>query len=275
MTRASYDVHLLLPTTATDPVGNVTSAASDYRVLAPATVTDPNGNRVSAAFDVLGRVTATAVMGKTSESLGDELTGFSADLDEATLAAAFADPVAGAAALLGNATTRILYDAGAYQRTSTGGAAVTARRAHHRPRDPRLRPDGPPAVPGGHAGHPLPVPPRLRRRVRAGHPAQGPGGAGPGHRRGPVGHLGLDDLRQQGPPGPRLRAVLLGRSRLRVRRGDRCRHRHLLRPAGPGGGGAPSRQHVGEDHVRPVAAGRLGRRRHRARVRPAHRPRRR
>ena len=119
VTRASYDVHQLLPTTATDPVGNVTSAASDYRVLAPATVTDPNGNRVSAAFDVLGRVTATAVMGKTTESLGDELSGFTADLDAATLAAAFADPVTGAAALLGNATTRFLYDVGAYQRTST------------------------------------------------------------------------------------------------------------------------------------------------------------
>ena len=53
------------PATATDAVGNVTSAVNDYRVLLPATVTDPNGNRVGLAFDVLGRVTATAVMGKT------------------------------------------------------------------------------------------------------------------------------------------------------------------------------------------------------------------
>jgi len=134
--RVSYDVHLLLPATATDPVGNVTSAASDYRVLAPATVTDPNGNRVSAAFDVLGRVTATAVMGKTMESLGDELSGFTADLDEAALAAAFADPVTGAAAWLGNATTRILYDTSAYQRTSLSAqpsppAVLTIARETH------------------------------------------------------------------------------------------------------------------------------------------------
>ena len=136
VTLASYDSHLLLPASVTDPVGNMTSAVSDYRVLAPATVTDANGNRVSAAFDALGRVTATAVMGKASESLGDDLSGFTADLDEAALAAAFADPVAGAAALLGNATTRILYDAGAYQRTSTAAqpsppAVLTIARETH------------------------------------------------------------------------------------------------------------------------------------------------
>ena len=136
VSRASYDSHLLLPTSVTDPVGNVTSAVSDYRVLAPATVTDPNGNRVSLAFDALGRVTAAAVMGKASESLGDDLSGFTADLGEAALAAAFAGPVAGAAALLGNATTRIAYDAGAYQRTSTAAqpsppAVLTITRETH------------------------------------------------------------------------------------------------------------------------------------------------
>ena len=118
ITRAGYDRHWLLPATATDAVGNVTSAVNDYRALLPATVTDPNGNRVSLAFDVFGRVTATATMGKVTEALGDELTGFSPDLDEATLIAVFADPTGDPAGVLGNATTRILYDAGAYQRTS-------------------------------------------------------------------------------------------------------------------------------------------------------------
>jgi hypothetical protein len=42
-------------------------------VLQPAEVTDPNGNRAAVAFDVLGLVAGTAVMGKTSESLGDSL----------------------------------------------------------------------------------------------------------------------------------------------------------------------------------------------------------
>jgi RHS repeat-associated protein len=118
ISRAQYDDYALLPLTVTDPVGNVTSAASDYRVLLPATVTDPNGNQVSVAFDVLGYVTATAVMGTASETLGDLLTGFVTDLDDTTLIAQFTGPLADPASILGSATTRYLYDIGAYQRTS-------------------------------------------------------------------------------------------------------------------------------------------------------------
>jgi RHS repeat-associated protein len=121
VTRAGWDRHALLPVSATDAVLNMTAAANDYRVLAPATITDPNGNRAALAFDVFGRVTATALMGKVSETLGDELSGFTADPDEATLIAAFTSPTVAPAAVLGNATTRVLYDTGAYQRTS--GAA--------------------------------------------------------------------------------------------------------------------------------------------------------
>ncbi len=117
--RADYDGYALLPATLTDPVRNATTASNDYRVLRPAMVSDPNGNRVSVAFDVLSQVTATAVMGKTTEALGDLLTGFVTDLDDATLIAQFADPLADPAAILGNATTRCLYDLGAYQRTSS------------------------------------------------------------------------------------------------------------------------------------------------------------
>jgi RHS repeat-associated protein len=121
ISRVAYDGYALLPVSVTDPVGNVTGASNDYRVLQPAMVTDANGNRGAAAFDALGLVTATAVMGKTSETLGDLLTGCTIDLDAATIVAQFTDPLAGPAALLGNATTRILYDLDAYQRTS--GAA--------------------------------------------------------------------------------------------------------------------------------------------------------
>jgi len=134
--HADFDPYALLPAAVTDPVGNVTAAASDYRVLLPATVTDPNGNRTSAAFDVLGHVTATAVMGKTTESLGDLLTGFTVDLDAATLTAQFTDPLAGPAAILGSATSRFLYDLGAYQRTANAAqpsppASYTLARETH------------------------------------------------------------------------------------------------------------------------------------------------
>jgi len=45
----------------------------DYRTLSPSLITDPNGNRAGVLFDELGMVVATAVMGKVTESLGDEL----------------------------------------------------------------------------------------------------------------------------------------------------------------------------------------------------------
>jgi RHS repeat-associated protein len=108
-----YDTpHNLLVVKAADAIGNVVTANSDYRVLAPTLMTDPNGNRAAAAFDVLGMVSGTAVMGKTTENLGDDLTGFTADLTQKQIDDFHdaADPHTLAGALLGTATTRIVYD---------------------------------------------------------------------------------------------------------------------------------------------------------------------
>lgn len=134
--RVGYDGDSLLATSATDPVGNVTTGVNDYRVLAPAAVTDPNGNRIEAACDALGLVTATAVMGKTSEALGDTLSGFAIDLDDAAVAAFFANPLAAPAALIGTASTRVVCDVAAYQRTKANpqpappAVAVISRETH-------------------------------------------------------------------------------------------------------------------------------------------------
>lgn len=128
---AVYDSYALLPVSTTDAVGNVTAAANDYRTMQPATVTDPNGNRATLAFDVLGFVTATAVMGKTTETLGDTLTGFTTDLDEATIVAQFTNPLTSPATLLGNATTRTLYDVNAYVRAASPPAVYTLSRETH------------------------------------------------------------------------------------------------------------------------------------------------
>ncbi len=70
----TYDpqFHLLIATTQ-DPLGNTVQAVNDFRVLGPSQVTDPNLNRIQAQFDALGLVVATAVMGKTTENLGDTL----------------------------------------------------------------------------------------------------------------------------------------------------------------------------------------------------------
>jgi RHS repeat-associated protein len=111
-TTVSYDApNLLLPITVVDALDNTVSAVIDYRVLASSLVTDANGNQTAASFDILGMVTGTAVMGKTAETLGDSLTGFSPDLTQAQIDAFWGavNPATLAAALLGTATTRIVY----------------------------------------------------------------------------------------------------------------------------------------------------------------------
>lgn len=117
ITRVDYDSYDLLATTATDPIGNMTTATYDYRVLQPFLVTDPNGNQTAIAFDTLALVVGTAVMGKTTETLGDSLTGFVSDLDDTTALTHLSDPLTDPGAILGKATTRMVYDIAAYYRS--------------------------------------------------------------------------------------------------------------------------------------------------------------
>ena len=118
-TRVDYDAHYLLLIQTTDPANNVVAAGNDYRVVAPTLMTDPNGNQSAVTFDALGLVTATAVMGKAGQNLGDTLTGFAVDVPLAQITALHdaADPSAQAAPLLGNATTRLIHDINRFART--------------------------------------------------------------------------------------------------------------------------------------------------------------
>ena len=73
-TAIAYDSpYHLLPVQVTDAVGLTMSAEYDYRILQPRMVTDANGNRRGVNFSPLGLVTATAVMGKEGEPVGDTL----------------------------------------------------------------------------------------------------------------------------------------------------------------------------------------------------------
>lgn len=118
-TAVTHDVYDLLVAGTTDPLGNAVAAANDYRVLQPVLVTDANGNRGAAAFDLLGYVAGVALMGKTSESLGDSLAGFVPDLTPAQVDAFAdsADVAAAAAPLLAQATTRVVTDPGRFAAT--------------------------------------------------------------------------------------------------------------------------------------------------------------
>ena len=147
-TAVTYDGYDLLLSQTRDPLGNlvtagqrdaagrVTADGNDYRVLAPRLVSDPNRNRAAVAFDTLGRVCGTAEMGKPEERLGDSLDGFDPDPGPGEVAAYFADPFTGAHRLLGQATTRVLYDIDAYRRTrhqpqpQPAGVAALARETH-------------------------------------------------------------------------------------------------------------------------------------------------
>ena len=147
-TFVSYDAHDLLLLETEDALGNKVTAEErdakgnitskiDYRVLLPALVTDPNGNRSEVKFDALGMVVGTAMMGKFGENKGDLLDGFEPDLDEATLLAHLQDPLADPWTILGTATTRLVYDLFAYQRTQNDPQPqpavvyTLARETHH------------------------------------------------------------------------------------------------------------------------------------------------
>ncbi|MBS1913351.1 MAG: toxin [Bacteroidetes bacterium] len=134
VTTVKLDGHDLLVQETCDAFGNRVTAGerdpnpllplvqqgNDYRVLHPVLVMNPNRNRTVAAFDALGMVVGTAVMGKPEDMVqqGDTIGGgFVVDLSQSDIDALKADP-AGimAATLLDTATTRIVYDVGAYYR---------------------------------------------------------------------------------------------------------------------------------------------------------------
>jgi RHS repeat-associated protein len=124
-TTIEHDPHDLMVVRTTDAVGDMAAASNDYRVLRAALLTDANGNRTTASFDTLGLVVGTAVMGKVTEYLGDSLAGFAADLSQRQVDSFFdaVDSHAVANAMLGDATTRIVYDVDRFARTRAANPA--------------------------------------------------------------------------------------------------------------------------------------------------------
>jgi RHS repeat-associated protein len=133
--RVEYDAYDLLLARSEDPLQNTVVVELDYRVLQPFRMTDPNGNRVEVAFDVFGLVAGSALLGKVGAGQGDSLVDFKADLTQSEIDAWFASPRGPpAGALLGSATTRILYDADRFYRSGDpqrpSYAATLARETH-------------------------------------------------------------------------------------------------------------------------------------------------
>lgn len=116
-----------------DTEGNIVNK-NDYRVMQPSLITDPNENQTEVAFDALGMVVGTAVMGKKGENKGDSLTGFNPDLTQQKIDDFYDDPKGKASYLLGNATTRIIYDINCFKNQGNPDqptfAATIARETH-------------------------------------------------------------------------------------------------------------------------------------------------
>ncbi|MBE8989895.1 SpvB/TcaC N-terminal domain-containing protein [Nostoc sp. LEGE 12450] len=134
VTTVEYDRYDLMVTTTRDAIGNEVKAEHDYRVMQPRVAIDPNQNRAQVAFDVLGMVAGAAVLGKVeageSES-GDSLQEFIADLSDEQVQGFLQQPRATAKQLLGNATTRTIYDLHRFQNSGQPVFAATIAREQH------------------------------------------------------------------------------------------------------------------------------------------------
>jgi RHS repeat-associated protein len=96
----------------------IQSSSIDYRLLAPTSVMDPNGNQASTLYDIRGNAVALGVQGKPGETFGDLMQNVTVDLDQSLIDQFFANPLTPglAASLLGDATTRTIYDPNTYYR---------------------------------------------------------------------------------------------------------------------------------------------------------------
>ena len=121
-TRDALDNRVTAGERNINPILPLVQHGNDYRVLQPRLMMDPNRNRSAVSFDTLGMVVGTAVMGKPEDSprLGDLLDGFDPELSDAVIANHLLNPLTDDPhAILMQATTRLVYDLFAYQKTKS------------------------------------------------------------------------------------------------------------------------------------------------------------
>ena len=220
-------------------------------------MTDPNGNRAEVAFDTLGLVAGTAVMGKATETKGDSLAGFVPDLTPQQRQDFLADPLGNAAPLLGQATTRIVYDLDRYRTTQQPVFAATLARETHA---------SDPLPPGG-----LKVQVSLSYSDGFGREIQKKIQAEPGPvvEGGPtvsprwVGS-GWTIFNNKGKPVKQYEPFFDDTHAFRFGQSGRRQLDAVLRPGRTGGRHPAPQSHLGEGGLRSLAAGDLGCQRHRA-----------
>ena len=160
------------------------------------------------AFDALGLVAGTAVMGKQRVRSATRWPASPPTWTMPTLRRSSPTRSPHPRRLLGSATTRLIYDLYAYQRTATI-RSLAAAAVYMLARETHVSRSRPPPAHRPTTSTRFAYCDGFGREIQT----QGARRAGAGDRRRPgrdaaLGRVRLDDLRQQGPPGPRLRAVL-------------------------------------------------------------------
>lgn len=115
--RDPYDNRITVGERDINPSLPLIKMGNDYRLLAPFLVMDANRNRSQVLFDVLGNVIAAAAMGKPEENVGDSLDNVERNLSRQEMECFFRNPTDSSLKLLGNATTRTIFDFFSYYRT--------------------------------------------------------------------------------------------------------------------------------------------------------------
>ena len=282
VTSVTYDRYDLLLQETRDPLGNLTTVLTqddqgnlvvglDYRVLQPWLTTDPNGNRAAVAYDILGMVVGTAIMGKPGEHQGDSLAGFAPDLDDATIAAQLQNPLLDPGALLAQATTRLVYDLFAFQRTASDPQPqpsvvyTLARETHAADLAPGATPRFQHAF-GYSDGFGRVIQQKIQAEpgpLVTGGPDVTPRWTG----------SGWTIFNNKGQPVKQYEPFFSADPPLRVRQDGRRQLDAVLRPGRPRGRHAAPQPQLREGGVRPVAAGHLGCQRYGAAGRSGARPR--
>jgi RHS repeat-associated protein len=134
ITTVEYDPYDLMVVKTRDAIGNEVKAEHDYRVMQPRVTIDPNQNRSQVSFDILGMVAGAVVLGKVEASeseSGDSLQGFVTDLSDEQVQSFLQQPRAIAQQLLGNATSRTIYDLHRFQNSGQPVFAATIAREQH------------------------------------------------------------------------------------------------------------------------------------------------
>jgi RHS repeat-associated protein len=162
LAHLKYDPYGLAVVAAQDALNNVIKAAIDYRVLQPYLMRDPNWNYSEVAFDALGLVVATAIMGQAGSGENDDLQGLPTNVDVPALRARsqadsleglepdlpleqrrthLANPLGGTVEgtsqtitpqdILGDATTRLVYDLHRYRDLQEPVVVYTLARENH------------------------------------------------------------------------------------------------------------------------------------------------